>query len=152
MSELERISDQLQRAYAGPAWHGPSVTEVLEGVTAEIASRRRLEDAHTIWELVNHIAAWMDVPRRRILGETVEVTMDINFPPVTDTSEAAWRKSLDKLADNQKKLVDLVLNLDEKRLDDPAHNGPTIYAVLHGVVQHHTYHAGQIALLKKGGT
>jgi hypothetical protein len=53
------------------------------------------------------------------------------------------------LAESQKKLIDLVLNLNEKCLDEPAHNGPTIYSVLHGIAQHHTYHAGQIALLRK---
>jgi len=150
MTELERIADQLQRAYAGPAWHGPSVKEALEGVTAEVASQRAIENGHTIWELVNHIGAWADIPRRRILGETVEVTMDVNFPPMKETSETAWQGTLDALAESQRKLIDLVLGLDINRLDQPAtKDGSTIYSVLHGIAQHHTYHAGQIVLLKK---
>src|SRR5437667_8578943 len=133
----------------GPAWHGPSVMESLEGVTAQIASRRAIENVHTIWELVHHIGAWADVPRRRILGESVEVTLEVNFPPVSDTSDAAWTRSLNELAENQRKLIELVMNLDPKRLDDPIANGPTIYLLLHGIAQHHAYHAGQITLLKK---
>src|SRR6267378_3569421 len=38
MKETDRIVDQLRRAYEGEAWHGPSVREVLEGVTASQAS------------------------------------------------------------------------------------------------------------------
>src|SRR6516162_367763 len=67
MTELERIADQLQRAYAGKAWYGPSVLEALEGVTPEIAARHSIVNAHSIWELAHHIGAWADIPRRRIV-------------------------------------------------------------------------------------
>ena len=61
MKEIERILDQLKRAYEGDAWHGPSVKEVLAGVTAEQAHARPPGNAHTIYELVPHIAVWEDV-------------------------------------------------------------------------------------------
>ena len=151
MTELERIADQLRFAYSGPAWHGPSVMEALDGVTPEIAGRRLIPGAHTIWELVHHIGAWADIPRRRISGDTVfEITDELSFPPVTETSEAAWRRSLDGLAESQRKLLELVRGLSADRLDQPIlKEGPTVYVLLHGVAQHHIYHAGQLALLKK---
>ena len=149
-TELGRIADQLQRAYAGTAWHGPSVMEALEGVTPPVASRRIIENAHTIWELVHHIGAWADIPRRRILGESFEVTPEINFPPVTETSDAAWKECLSKLAESQRKLIELVVKLEPARLyHSTQKDGPTIYTILHGVAQHHTYHAGQIMLLRR---
>jgi hypothetical protein len=37
-SETRRLEDQLRRAFAGEAWHGPSVLEALEGITAEQAA------------------------------------------------------------------------------------------------------------------
>jgi uncharacterized damage-inducible protein DinB len=151
MSELERITDQLQRAYAGPAWHGPSVLESLAGTTAEIAARRVIRNAHTIWELVHHIGAWAEIPRRRILGESFDITPELNFPPVPqEVSEPAWKRSLAGLAESQRKLLDVVRGLPESGLDGPVmKDGPTIYVLLHGVVQHHIYHAGQIMILKK---
>ena len=150
MTELERIADQLQRAYAGPAWHGPSVLEALQGVTPEIASRRRIPGAHSIWELVHHIGAWADIPRRRLAGETFQITDALNFPPVTATDAAAWEQSLNNLSASHNKLVQAVSTLFESRLDQPVmKDGPTVYHLLHGVAQHHIYHAGQIVLLKK---
>ena len=150
MKELERIADQLQRAYAGTAWHGPAVLEALEGVTPEIANRRPISGAHTIWELTHHIGAWADIPRRRIAGEVFEVTLDVNFPPVTDTTERAWQESLQRLAASQENLLAVVRGLDENRLDQSvSKDAPSLYVVLHGIVQHHVYHAGQIMLLKK---
>jgi len=74
MNETERIADQLKRAFHGEAWSGPSVREVLQGVTADIAAKRPIADAHSIWELVHHITAWVDIVRRRVAGEAVTVT------------------------------------------------------------------------------
>jgi uncharacterized damage-inducible protein DinB len=150
MSELERIADQLQRAYEGSAWHGPSVMEALQDVTPEIAARRQIAGAHTIWELVHHIGAWADIPRRRIMGEEFEITDALNFQPMPEPTADSWKRSLDNLAESQSKLMELVRGMSELRLDQPIKkDGPTLYLLLHGVVQHHIYHAGQIMLLKK---
>ena len=37
-AELDRLDDQLGRALSGPAWHGPSVMELLDGVRAREAA------------------------------------------------------------------------------------------------------------------
>jgi uncharacterized damage-inducible protein DinB len=150
MTELERIADQVQRAYAGKAWHGPSVLEALQGVTPEIAARRSIANAHSIWELAHHICAWADIPRRRIEGERFEVTPELNFPPVIENTAAGWRESLDRLAESQSRLIDVIRSLDAQRLDEPImQDGPTIYTLLQGIAQHHAYHAGQIVLIRK---
>jgi uncharacterized damage-inducible protein DinB len=150
MKETERIEDQLKRAFEGKAWHGPAVNEALEGVTAEAAARRPVANAHSIWELVHHIAAWADIVRRGIQGEKFEITDAMNFPPVSDTSEAAWKESLQRLDESQRQIRAVVLTLPESRLTEiVVEGGSNIYVLLHGVVQHAIYHAGQIVLLKK---
>ena len=153
MSEAVRIADQLRRAFDGDAWHGDSVVEILEGVTAEQAAARPIKHAHTIWELVLHIAAWDGAVLRRLSGVAVTLADAENFPPVTDTSEAAWRKVRAEVRRVHEELVVAVAALPDSRLDElvsgkeGAHY--TFYYMLHGVVQHELYHAGQIALLKK---
>ncbi len=52
MSEIERINDQLRRAFEGEAWCGSSLREALAGVTAERALAKPLANAHCIWEIV----------------------------------------------------------------------------------------------------
>jgi uncharacterized damage-inducible protein DinB len=154
MSEAARIADQLRRAFRGDAWHGDSVFEILEGVTAAQAAARPIARAHTIWELVLHVAAWDGAVLRRLGGVAVELSDAENFPTVTDTSGAAWRKALAQVRRVHEELVEAVSVLPDSRLDemvpgkDDAHY--TFYYMLHGVVQHELYHAGQIALLKKG--
>ena len=95
MTEIERIQDQLKRAFDGHAWHGPSVREVLEGITAAQAHARPLQNAHSIWELTHHIAVWEDVGRRRLEGDPAEVPISSpeDWPPAEDASDAAWEKA-----------------------------------------------------------
>ena len=150
MKETDRINDQIRRAYSGKAWHGPSVKEALEGVTAEQALSRPIADAHSIWELASHTGAWADIVRRAIAGEKFEITGELNFPPVTIGTGVAWEASLKKLDGIHAALTAAVSELPESRLGEIAvEGGSTIYVLLHGVAQHHIYHAGQIVLLKK---
>jgi len=152
LNETDRIADQLKRAFYGEAWSGPSVKEVLEGVTAEMAAKRPIQDAHSIWELVHHMTAWVDIVRRRVEGESVKVTEDVNFPPMKDTSESAWRESLRRMEQAEAELQKTLLGISESRLEQRwAEAGDSVYILLHGAIQHSLYHAGQILLLKKAG-
>jgi len=151
MAEVERIVDQLKRAYEGKAWHGPAVREVLAGVTAEKSARRPLGNAHNIWELVVHIGVWEAFARRRLEGEVItDVPPEQDWPPVTVTDEAAWERTLAQLEERHMKLRKAIAALPEARLSETVQGmGYSVYYMLHGVVQHDLYHAGQIALLKK---
>jgi uncharacterized damage-inducible protein DinB len=153
MSESTHIADQLRRAFYGGAWHGDSLFEILKGVTAEQAAARPIANAHSIWELVLHIAAWDGAVRRRMTGVAVKLSAKKNFPPVVDTSEAAWARTLEHVRQVHDELVGAVEEFPEKSLSKqvPGKKGAhyNFYYMLDGVVQHELYHAGQIALLKK---
>ncbi|HEX3086838.1 MAG TPA: DinB family protein [Pyrinomonadaceae bacterium] len=152
MTEIDRILDQLKRAYEGPAWHGPSVKEILNGVTAAQAHQRPLQNVHSIWELVHHIAVWEDVGRRRLEGDPAEIPISSpeDWPPAEDVSDAAWEKARASLERVHQTLVDAISRAPESRLDEPILEGKSsLYVTLHGVIQHDLYHAGQMAILKK---
>lgn len=153
MSESERLSDQIRRAFEGEAWHGDSVLEILRGVDAKTAAAKPVPDAHSIWEILLHIGAWDDVIIRRAQGNIVEPTDEESFPTVSDTSDAAWRAAISKVKATHDELVKTVSAFPEARLrervpgkEEGYHD---FYHTFSGVVQHELYHAGQMALLKK---
>ena len=151
MTETHRLNLQLKLANQGGAWHGPSLRELLDGVTAEQAAARPLPDAHSIWELVNHIAAWERIVMRRLQGEVIsDVPDEINFPPVVEPSEAAWQAALAQLDETNRELREAIKQIDDAKLQElaPGKQHP-LYIELYGALQHDLYHAGQIALLKK---
>ena len=153
MREVERIVDQSRRAFEGEAWHGPSVMAILEGITALQAAARPLSDAHNIWELVFHIAAWERAGLRRLGGDPANLSDAEDWPSVTDTSQEAWEQTMKALKEDHDKLHAAISELDDSRLDQRVvGSGATVYGTLHGIIQHTLYHAGQIALLKKAIT
>jgi hypothetical protein len=148
VSESSRIADQLRRSYEGPAWHGPSLREALEGVTPDIAAHRCSADVHSIWELVVHLSTWA-AAARRFVGQNfyVSLTGVDDWPEPTGN----WSDTLENLARAQRELWDEVGKLPDARLEDvlSVQKQYTVYILLHGVAQHNLYHAGQISLLKK---
>jgi len=148
--EAALIADQLRRAFYGEAWHGPAVIELLADVDAATAAAKPLANAHSIWELVLHIAAWDNAGMVRLGGEKCQLTGLDNFPLVSKATEAAWRKSVAETRRTHDKLVKIVAALSDSRLRERVPGKKyDFYHLLHGIAQHELYHAGQIALLKK---
>ncbi|HWY54792.1 MAG TPA: DinB family protein [Terriglobales bacterium] len=156
MSETARLADQIRRAFEGEAWHGDSVVELLQGVNATVAAAHPIKNAHSIWELVLHIAAWDGAALRRTGGTAVELSGEENFPPVKDPSEAAWRKAIEQAKQTHNALVKAVAAFPDARLQEQVPGKTESYYnffyLFSGIVQHELYHAGQIALLKKAGS
>ena len=148
--EISRLIDQLERAYAGDAWLGMPVRELLSGVDAGSAAAHPIAGAHSIWELVSHITYWLDAAARRLGGEAVDPRHDEDWPATPQPTAAEWTSTLAALQASHERLLAAVRRLDERALDGPVPgHAYTRYVLLHGVLQHTLYHAGQIGLLKR---
>jgi uncharacterized damage-inducible protein DinB len=156
MSETARLADQIRRAFEGEAWHGDSVIEILQGVDAAMAAAHPIKKAHSIWELVLHIAAWDGAVLKRTRSTAVELSDDQNFPPVKDTSAAAWRQAIEYAEHTHNELVQAVAVFPDARLAErvpgKTESYDNFFYLFSGIVQHELYHAGQMALLKKAAT
>ena len=79
-----------------------------------------------------------------------DVRTDEDWPKPPPASEGAWKAVLSRLEARHRSLADDVKALDDDKLDEKvAGHDYTVREMLHGVVEHGTYHGGQIALLKK---
>ena len=147
MRAIERLLEQLNAAYGGPAWHGPALRELLEGVTQEQARARPVADAHSILEIVVHVRTWMDAVAERLAGSERELTTEEDW---SDVARTLWPAVLEELDHAESRVCDAVARLRPEQLDQPvAGKRYSHYTLVHGVIQHNLYHAGQIALLKK---
>ena len=151
MTEIERIVQQLKASFAGGAWHGPAVLEVLKDVDATTAAARPIPGAHSIWVLAVHLAATQAVILRRIRGEAAGLTDNEFWEHMSAPTTDNWKILIQRLTRQQKELETAVAAFPVERLDErliPAKEN-SAYENFHGVIQHNAYHAGQIALLKK---
>jgi uncharacterized damage-inducible protein DinB len=148
--EITRLIDQLERAYAGDAWLGMPVRELLIDVEAGAAAAHPIGGAHSVWELVTHITYWLDAAARRLGGEAVGPRDDEDWPAPPPPTSAAWTGAMAALQASHERLLAAVRRLDDSDLDGPVPGQTyTKYVLLHGVLQHTLYHAGQIGLLKR---
>jgi len=150
MSRATNLANLIERTVSGPMWHGPALIDLLDGVPHERAAAHPIAGAHSIWEIVRHVTTWADIARRRAQGEKVDPTAHEDWPPVTDEGGDAWPRDVEHLANSYRALAEAARALDDRQLDAAAAGQEYSVAVmLHGVVEHGTYHGGQIALLKK---
>jgi uncharacterized damage-inducible protein DinB len=153
MSRTTRLAGHIERTVTGPMWHGPALAAVLEGVTADRARKRPVAGAHSIWEIVLHITAWSDIARQRIKGRaTGDPTPEQDWPSDSASSDPAseWRLAVERLGESHRQLAADARQLDDERLDALVPGlDYSASVLLHGIVEHGTYHGGQIALLKK---
>jgi len=147
---IARLQDQLHRAFEGAAWHGPSVLEAIQGITPEQAAAHPIEGAHSILELVLHLAAGHRLVLRRLNGDGHPLTHAEDWP-LPSSSPDAWGEAVAGLKQLHADLMAAVSAFPEERLDQPIVPEPpyTAFTQFIGITQHDLYHAGQIALLKR---
>jgi uncharacterized damage-inducible protein DinB len=162
MSRATRVANHIERTVTGPMWHGPALLDVLKGVACDQALARPLPHAHTIWEIVLHVTAWSDIARQRLKGQmTGDPTPEQDWPPVPSALPSAgsvstidvaaeWRRAVERMAQSHRDLAaDTRLLTDQQIAGAVPGLDYTVSVLLRGIVEHGTYHGGQIALLRK---
>lgn len=150
MTEISNIVEQLHRSIEIDPWHGPSVLQVLDGVSAEVAAAHPIPGVHSIWELLLHVTAWTRATNTRMQGKAIELEGEANFPPVHDGSEPAWQAAKADLKKAHGELYATLNKFSDADLTAPVPGRPYHRAfILHGLPQHHAYHSGQMMFLRK---
>lgn len=135
-SDLESLRHDLHQVYDGDPWHGSSITNVLEGIDADAASLRSIPHAHTIWELVLHMTSWTREVASRVGG--------------AGGCEAGSRRGARRAGaeGSEAGARGFAAWVGDQR-EPAAGTGVPVGTVIRGLLQHHTYHQGQIAILRR---
>jgi uncharacterized damage-inducible protein DinB len=149
MREIDRIANELERVVHGDAWHGPALLELIGDVDDTAADAKPAGAAHSIHELVLHIAVWLDVVRRRLGGEAYQPTPAEDWPDAR-SGPRAWSDAVQHVERCAQQLLVKLRALGDDALDRKV-PGKSYHAdhMLHGIVHHTAYHCGQIAVLKR---
>lgn len=151
------LLDHLARTASGDPWYGSSIAEVLEGLTAAEAAARPLPTAHTIWELVLHLTSWIREVERRLREGDWRMPADGDWPEPPAATAENWTRAVAGLLDAHARLAETLARFPPARLDDligterspELGSGVPYSTMLLGLLQHDTYHLGQIGLLRK---
>ena len=152
-SDLEALRQDLHNVFDGEPWHGSSITEVLKGIDADAAARQSIPHAHTIWELVLHMTVWTREVASRVRGAAAKPPPEDWPAPRFGGGEPAWKSAKNDLAAAQNEIEAAVAALQAADLvrwiENREGTSCSVGTVIRGLLQHHTYHQGQIAILKR---
>ncbi|WP_299458119.1 DinB family protein [uncultured Microscilla sp.] len=151
--EIQRIKHAFKMECNGSPWHGTSLRGLLKGVDYLQARQRIFPGTHSIWELVQHIYNWREFVVKKMEGDSefdIELNTIHDWANIQVSTEESWQKLLSQLADNQQTIVEILGGWLDDQLDDQVPGKDyTYYTLLHGMIKHDIYHAGQIAMTRK---
>jgi len=151
------IVNEIKKAFNGDAWHGNHVMQTLNNVQPENAFKHFSPNAHSIAEIALHLTSWTEEVSSRLSGNlAVEPEMG-DWPAISEKSPQAWEKIIFNFKIANEQLIRFCENIKPNQWDDATKDernatlgtGVTNAELLNGLIQHHAYHSGQIAILSK---
>ncbi|HKO57866.1 MAG TPA: DinB family protein [Thermoanaerobaculia bacterium] len=137
--------DEVREQLDGKPWHGNSLLVTLEGIDDALAHAHPVPNGRSIAELLAHMSAWVSIVERRLRGEEVAITPELDFPAVDGR---AWADLVQELETAYARLMATVGEIADWRVTVAGKRYTREY-MLRGLLHHNTYHAAQIAMLKK---
>lgn len=151
------LINELKKAYNGDAWHGSNTMSLLSAANPAKVFIHPIPNGHSIAEIVLHLICWTEEVTDRINGISAKEPTNGDWPAPKEMSEQEWKMILDNFKKVNETLIDqlhsLATNEWVNRTKDERNRelgtGVSNAELVNGLVQHHAYHSGQIALLLK---
>ena len=123
--------------------------KTLKGIDYGEAAKRSVGERHTIWELTDHITFWMEEVQKSVKDKKNLDHSGNDWSKMGATDED-WNQSVNRLEAAVNMLVDdlAIWNNNDLEVMVPEANF-TFKQMLHGILHHNLYHAGQINILRK---
>lgn len=145
MTKTEHIADTYHAVTVKGAWYGPSLAELISGVSPQLADTPVVPGSHSVSALLQHLLLWNE--RIRNTSDTSPLP---RWQPEKEWSEdpipwdelvARWNQSRDLLEERLRTFPP-----EDLAKQVPGRSYP-YETMLDGGVQHTIYHAGQIAMV-----
>jgi len=157
MTTSEKLNHQLTTILSGDAWYGPNVYSIIEQLTFETAYEKPPGAVHNIAAIVLHMIAWTEEVIDRMNGLTAGIPTSGDWPDTGAPGEQKWQNYVSDLKLVNVNLQGIIQNFAVEKWDEPINEerdrelgtGVTYEALIEGLIQHHIYHSGQIALLNR---
>lgn len=149
------ITNELKKAFNGDAWHGRNALQILENVESSKAFSHFIPNAHSIAESALHLTSWTEEVSARLMGKIASEPINGDWPKPNETTSDVWQKIVFGFRIANEELIRICETFEEKDWNSLVNeDGRPVLPVnfgelVNGLIQHHAYHAGQIALLSK---
>ena len=132
----------------------PPLTTALAGLTAVQASWKPAQERHSIWQIVHHMAQWMEAGLEALAAHP-QVYEDLQRSDWQAASgdEREWQADVARLHGAYRRLMERLQSMSEEdlaRMIEPWRGKPLFPAAFRfaRTATHDTYHLGQIRYLR----
>lgn len=143
---------QLEQTYYGGNWLDESLMVKLKDLTSEQAFSAPIPGVHSVAEIVWHCIYWRTVLIHWLHGDNGyrdETRERLNFLSLEALKEKGWEALMHELQNTQVTLRALLLQKNDRYLQEEYQPGYTYEQAIAGTIQHDIYHLGQIGLVLK---
>ena len=117
MKETKRITKLFEDLYNGSPWIDVNILETLKNISSQLAAKKIAPGRNSIWQIVNHIISWRENVLLRVQGNVITTPNNNYFIEITDTSETAWQKALERLENSQQQWMAFLKTFDEAEFE-----------------------------------
>ena len=156
MTISEKLQQELEKVLSGRRWYGSPVYNIINGVSFEAAYEKPPGSIHSIAEIVLHMVAWTEEVIDRMNSMTAGVPSSGDWPETGAPDEQKWQSYVEDLKLVNVNLIGIIQNFPVEKWIEPIidennrEGGPVTYEeMINGLIQHHVYHTGQIAILNR---
>ena len=155
MTKSEQLKQQLEKVLSGNPWYGNSVYNIIEQLSFEAAYEKPAGSVHNIAAIVLHMLSWTEEVIDRMNGMEAQQPSSGDWPDPGTPDEEKWQQYVNDLTLVSVNLLGIIENYPEEEWNDLVKGttendeGTTFEDLVVGLIQHHVYHAGQIAILNR---
>jgi uncharacterized damage-inducible protein DinB len=150
--EIQTIVSELQNVNSGEPWFGRAVYEILDEVEPTTAFMKPNNTEHSQIELLYHMITWSEFTLARIEKDQIRdmaAFEKLDWRKI-DASKHSWIKGLAIFKSVNKKIIDSLQKKTDDFLEEKVdYRKYNFRFLINGLIQHHIYHLGQIAYLRK---
>jgi len=156
MTTSEKLKRELEKVLSGSPWYGISIYDTIAKVSFEAAYEKPPGSIHNIAEIVMHMVAWTEEVMDRMNEMTAALPTSGDWPETGAPDEQKWQNYVEDLKLVNVNLAGIIQNFPPEKWIEPIidennrESGPVTYEeMIVGLIQHHIYHTGQIAILNR---
>jgi uncharacterized damage-inducible protein DinB len=157
MTTSEKLANDLEKVLYGQPWYGAPVYEIIEQVSFEAAYEKPPGSVHNIAAILLHMLSWTEEVIDRLNGQTAQLPSSGDWPDPGAPDEQKWQNYVSDLKLVNVNLLNIITHFPEEDWCKPMkdeHNRELGTAInfeelVRGLIQHHIYHSGQIAILNR---
>jgi len=151
------LQHELQNVLSGNPWYGNNVYSIIGNVVFEVAFEKPPGAAHSIAGIILHMLSWTEEVMDRLNGKAASLPLSGDWPETGSPDEQKWQNYVNDLKLVNVNLQRVISEFPEEKWGEPMNDkrepslgtGVTYEELVNGLIQHHVYHAGQIALLNR---